>query len=239
MLQKESLKKFLINFLKFFGFLLIVFLVFLLILFLSENLKIKEIQIIDYQSKILGLDEIKNNFLFFLDEEKVKKIIKKRNPLVKEVIIEKKFPNKLILKLTQEKFIAILAVDSGYFYLNDEGKILLKTKKINEILPKINFYQKLSFDSYSVGEKIDFNDILTGIYFLKNLLDINLKPDNLDIIGADVLVFNIGEKKFYFSTIKNREVQLYQLNQIVKQFKIEGRAYKEIDLRFDKPIVRF
>jgi hypothetical protein len=206
---------------------------------LSENLKIKEIQIIDYQSKILGLDEIKNNFLFFLDEEKVKKIIKKRNPLVKEVIIEKKFPNKLILKLTQEKFIAILAVDSGYFYLNDEGKILLKTKKINEILPKINFYQKLSFDSYSVGEKIDFNDILTGIYFLKNLLDINLKPDNLDIIGADVLVFNIGEKKFYFSTIKNREVQLYQLNQIVKQFKIEGRAYKEIDLRFDKPIVRF
>lgn len=237
--QKESLKKFLINFLKFFGFLLIVFLVFLLILFLSENLKIKEIQIIDYQSKILGLDEIKNNFLFFLDEEKVKKIIKKRNPLVKEVIIEKKFPNKLILKLTQEKFIAILAVDSGYFYLNDEGKILLKTKKINEILPKINFYQKLSFDSYSVGEKIDFNDILTGIYFLKNLLDINLKPDNLDIIGADVLVFNIGEKKFYFSTIKNREVQLYQLNQIVKQFKIEGRAYKEIDLRFDKPIVRF
>jgi len=206
---------------------------------LSENLKIKEIQIIDYQSKILGLDEIKNNFLFFLNEEKIKKIIKERNPLIKEVIIEKKFPNQLILKLTQEKFIAILAVDSGYFYLNDEGKILLKTKKINEILPKINFYQKLSFDSYSVGEKIDFNDILTGIYFLKNLLDINLKPDNLDIIGADVLVFNIGEKKFYFSTIKNREVQFYQLNQIVKQFKIEGRAYKEIDLRFDKPIVRF
>jgi len=239
MLQKESLKKFLINFLKFFGFFLIVFLVFLLILFLSENLKIKEIQIIDYQSKILGLDEIKNNFLFFLNEEKVKKIIKERNPLVKEVIIEKKFPNQLILKLTQEKFIAILTVDSGYFYLNDEGKILLKTKKINEILPKINFYQKLSFDSYSVGEKIDFNDILTGIYFLKNLLDINLKPDNLDIIGADVLVFNIGEKKFYFSTIKNREVQFYKLNQIVKQFKIEGRAYKEIDLRFDKPIVRF
>ena len=54
-----------------------------------------------------------------------------------------------------------------------------------------------------------------------------------------MLLFNVGEKKIIFSSEKEAGSQLFQLQQIVKQFKVEGRAFKEIDLRYDKPVVRF
>ena len=42
-----------------------------------------------------------------------------------------------------------------------------------------------------------------------------------------------------FSSQKERQFQIYQLEIIVKQFKIKGKEIKKIDLRFDKPIIQF
>ena len=62
----------------------------------------------------------------------------------------------------------------------------------------------------------------------------------IDIKGQDVILFNlIDNKKIIFSNNKDREAQEYQLELIIRQFKIEGKDFRKIDLRFNKPIVEF
>ena len=49
-----------------------------------------------------------------------------------------------------------------------------------------------------------------------------------------MLVFNLeGDKKKGFSNNKEKEIQTYQLELIIRQFKIEGKEFKKIDLRFE------
>ena len=62
----------------------------------------------------------------------------------------------------------------------------------------------------------------------------------IDIKGQDMLVFNLeSDKEIIFSNKKEKELQDYQLEFIIKQFKIEGKEFKKIDLRFEKPVVTF
>ncbi len=236
-----SLKKFFLKVLKIIIFCLIVGAFVFLIDFFYEYTKIKELKIINVEKeKIIGLENLKNKLLVFLNLEETKKILLNKNPFIKDIDFEKKFPNTLIIKVILDQPIAVLSSDNGYFYLSSNGKILLKTKDLKkEYFPKINFYQKLSFNSYSLGDKIEFEEILFGLKILQMLVDLKIKINSLDISSVNVLLFNLEDKKVYFSTEKEIETQFYQFEKIYRQFKIEGRNYQEIDLRFDKPIVRF
>ncbi len=234
-----SLKKYSNKIARWFFFILLTAAVFIGLYFLNDGIKIKKIEVINSGSNILGLDELKKTSLIFLNEKETVDFILKKNPLIKDVKIEKKFPSTLILKLTYDRTLAVLVVNNGYFNLSEQGKIISKSRKMNDSLPKINFYQKLNFQFYNAGDSISFQDIKNGLFFMKSLNDLNLKVDNLDINGIDVLLFKLNDKKIIFSSVKDRELQIYQLEQIIKQFKIEGKSFKEIDLRFDKPVVRF
>ena len=47
------------------------------------------------------------------------------------------------------------------------------------------------------------------------------------------------QKEIIFRNKKEKELQDYQLEFIIRQFKIEGKEFKKIDLRFDRPIISF
>ncbi len=233
-----SLKKYLVKLTRFLFFILFCAAVFIGLNFLNDSVKIRNIRIINGRSSILGLDELKKSSLIFVSEKEVADTIINKNPSIKNVNVEKKYPATLILKLTYDEPLAALLVNNGYFFLSPMGKIIYKSRESGSY-SKINFYQKLNFQSYNAGDLVTFKDILNGLYFMKNLVDLGFKVDNLDINGVDMLLFNLNDKKIIFSSEKDRELQIYQLEQIVRQFKIEGKSFKEIDLRYDKPVVRF
>ena len=107
-------------------------------------------------------------------------------------------------------------------------------------MPIINYYQKLNFRSFQTGDWIDFKDIKQTLFFVEKLSQLNLIPLTIDIKGQDMLVFNLNDNKtIVFSNSKDKEDQSYQLELIIRQFKVEGKEYKKIDLRFDKPIIQF
>ncbi|MCS6956783.1 MAG: hypothetical protein NZM02_03005 [Patescibacteria group bacterium] len=239
--QKKLLKKFFLNFLKFFLFLFLVFLFFIFIKLFFNFFTIKKIEILNFEKEnLLGLEEIKKQQIFFLDEQKIKNILLKKNPKIKDVKIKVKYPDLIIVDIVKDEEIAFLETDNGYFYLSENGKIIFKSKnKKSEFLPKINFYQKLNFNSYLPGEKIYFKEINDVLKILQKMNEINVKIISVDINGVGMLLFYLDDKKIFFSSEKNIDAQWFQFEQIFKQFKIEGRNYKEIDLRFDKPIIRF
>lgn len=244
MLLKRLLKKFFLKFIKFFLFLFFVVVFFIFLIFLFDFFTLKEIKVItinqEKKQNILGINEIKKQLIFFIDEKEIEKKILKKNPFIKEVKIIKKYPNILIIEIIEDKPIALLSTNGGYFYINNQGKIIYKTKNLNEEkLPLINFYQKFNFKDYYPGRKIDFKEINFSLFILEKMNEYKIKVNTLDIESVGVIVFYLEDKKIFFDVDKNFYSQWSIFEKIFREFKIKGIDYKEIDLRFDKPIVRF
>ena len=231
-----------LNKIKFFSFFLLLCTIFFLLVFFGYKIfLIKNIQIISSKKFTLANKEkLINQSLIFANEDKIANRIVKENFFIKTSDVEKIWPNKLKISVTFYEPCASLLINSGFFSLSCDGRILQKTKDILQYLPVINYYQKLNSRSFQTGSWVDYKDIKQALFFIDKLKEINLTPLTIDIRGQDMLVFNlIGSQQIVFSNSKDKSVQDYQLELIVKQFKIEGREFKKVDLRFDKPIIEF
>jgi cell division septal protein FtsQ len=202
---------------------------------------IKKIQLIsDRKSSLANQDELINKNLIFLNEDQAAKEIVQENALIKKAVVDKLWPSTLKVTIYFYEPIAALVVNQGFFNLSVDGRILTKNKENYSSLPMVNYYQKLNNNSFSVGNWIDYKDLQQALFFVDKLKQINLKTLTVDIKGQDMLVFNLNsDKEIIFSSQKEKELQDYQLELIIRQFKIEGKDYKKIDLRFNKPIIQF
>lgn len=223
----------------FFFFLCLLF--FSILFFASQFFLLKKIQIIsDRKFSLANEDELIDRNLIFLNEDQAGKEIVQENALLRKAVVDKVWPNTLKVNLYFYDPLAILPVTQGFFNLSEDGRILSKNKNNNSSLTTINYYQKLNNNSFQVGDWIDYKDIQQALFFINKLKQIGQKPLTVDIKGQDMLVFNLSnDKVIIFSSQKEKELQNYQLELIIKQFKIEGKDYKKIDLRFNKPIVTF
>lgn len=222
-------------------FVLIFFLSALSALFfvdLKTRIKFIEIKNETNQEKLNGLSDYQNKSLFLINDKELIDELKKKNPYVETVKIQKKFPSSLIIYPNFYQPVAVLEVSAGYFVLSSDGRILAKTKNGVQDLTAINYYQKLNYYFYSAGDYLDLMDIKLGLLFSQNLDRLGLRVDILDIADRDMLVCNVGEKKIIFTSAKDSGLQIYELNQIIRQFKIKGEDFESIDLRFQKPVVK-
>lgn len=223
----------------FFFFLCLVFLVTLF--FLNNFFQVKNIQLIsDRNFSLINKDKLIKKNLFFINQDKITKEIIKENFFVKMATIRKVWPNSVKISVSFYEPCVSLIVSNGFFNLSCDGRILQKTSTDKTLLPVINYYQKLNNDSFQTGEWIDYKDIKQALFFVEKLKQLYITPLTIDIKGQDMLVFNlIDDKVMIFSNDKDKEVQDYQLELIIRQFKIEGKDFKKIDLRFNKPIISF
>jgi len=231
-----------LNKLKFFLFFLVLCSIFFLIVFFINNFfLIKNIELVsDQKFSLANKEDVINKSMLFSDDDQISKKIIKDNFLIKAAKIEKIWPNSLRIFVSFYESCSSLIVNNGFFNLSCDGRILQKTKDTPQYLPVINYYQKLNSDSFQTGDWIDFNDIKQALYFIEKLKEINLTALTIDIKGQDMLVFNlINGQQVVFSNSKDKSVQDYQLELIVRQFKVEGKEFKKVDLRFDKPIISF
>lgn len=241
MSQNILLTKFL-NKLKFFLFFSLLCLLFFSILFfINQFFLIKKVELIsDKKFLLANKDELINKNLIFINQDKIAKKIILENPLLRQVVVNKVWPVTLKVTVYFYEPMAALIVNQGFFNLSADGRILSKIKDGQPSLPIINYYQKLNSNSFASGDWIDYKDIRQTLFFIDKLKQINLVPLTIDIKGQDMLVFNlVNDQQIIFSNNKDKNVQDYQLEFIIRQFKIEGKEFKKIDLRFNKPIIQF
>ena len=241
MSQNILLMKFL-NKLKFFlFFLLLCLLFFSTLFFINQFFLIKKVQLIsDRKFLLTNKNELINKNLIFINQDETAKKIILENPLLRQVVVNKVWPVTLKIPIYFYEPMAALIINQGFFNLSADGRILSKIKDSQQTLPSINYYQKLDSNSFQTGDWINYKDIQQTLFFIDRLRQINLVPLTIDIKGQDMLVFNLNDdKKIIFSNKKKKELQDYQLELIVRQFKIEGKEFKKIDLRFEKPIIEF
>jgi len=228
-----------LKFFLFFSFLCLLF--FSILFFINQFFLIKKVELIsDKKFLLANKDDLMNKNLIFINQDKIAKKIILENSLLKQVIVDKVWPATLKVTVYFYDPMAALIVNQGFFNLSADGRILSKIKDGQPSLPIINYYQKLNSNSFQTGDWIDYKDIKQTLFFIDKLRQINLSPLTVDIKGQDMLVFNlVNDQQIIFSNNKDKNVQDHQLKLIIRQFKIEGKGFKKIDLRFEKPIIQF
>lgn len=215
-------------------------LIFSTFVFSSYYFRVKHIYLSGEKgSNFKGAELFEGKNLLLTTAQMITNTVYENNPEIKTLKIEKKFPDSLYLQLSYRNPITYIDVDRGLFQIDEDGKILMKIKKRPVNYPVINYYQKLNYDSYEIGDYLSYKDIKTALFFLVKLSDLGFTVESIDINGLSMLVFKLKDNKIVFSVEKDHSIQEYQLAVILKQFKIEGKKFKSIDLRFEKPIIEY
>lgn len=199
-------------------------------------------------SLILG-----QNFLF-LNTKKLMENLKNRFICIKKVVVEKEFPNKIRLNISGREAKLILiplsnkeaspsssleniatpsAQDySDVFFADDEGVVFSKGNT-NLNLPKIFLYEGVvNLGKDSLKKISDIVKILDKV----KIFEIDIR--SAKIIDREILITDT-RPMIIFKLNKDTPLQLASLQLILQQAKIDSNTLELIDLRFDKPIVRF
>ncbi|CAN5146946.1 hypothetical protein BH09PAT2_BH09PAT2_09880 [soil metagenome] len=209
--------------------------------FIDKTYRIINIVVSNNQKEIpiAGTPAIEGRYIFLTSEQEIADTITRTNPTIKSVTVAKQYPDTIKLSVTRYQRVANLKSNEGYFLLGDEGRILGKTKELEKSkLPVITYYQSIPFSQYQAGAQLPFEDIRDSIYFLGKLRAMGIVINSIDIAGFHMLGLYTEEKKYFFSSEKERAIQLYHMEQAIKRFKTE-KKYKSIDVRFDKPVITF
>jgi hypothetical protein len=186
---------------------------------------------------IKGVGSYAGRSILLIAEDQLEKEVIRENSFIKEVKVKKVYPDTIKLVIISQKPLAVLKVNNGYFYLALDGRILAKEKKINEDLPLINYYQQFDYYSENSGNWMKYKEIETALQILRSCQDFGWEIDSIDINGLNMIAFKLNNKEILLTTEKDVKVQEYELMQIAHRFKIEGKDFEKIDLRFDKPVV--
>lgn len=237
---KQLLKTFWKRFKRYLVIYLLAVAFFLVFNFISYYYQISSFEIEGEDNlKIKGLNSFLNKNILFLSHDEVEKTLLAQNPAIKIIKVDKIIPNRLKIEYRLEEIYAAIKVSDGYFLLGENGKIISKIKKDSQDYPVISYYQKFIYSSFNTGDKIEYLDLKTSLALLKFSLNLGLKIDTIDINGTNMIAFGIDKKRILFTMEKEAGKQQYELETIIRQYKIEGKEFKTLDLRFDKPVVKF
>lgn len=188
---------------------------------------------------LVGLNDLRGESMLLVNEKQIEKDLQNRNPTLQSISVVRDFPSTLKIRISLRKpIVALQASDDGTFILDRDGIILLRQQKYNGNLPILKYYQTFQYKQYQVGDKIDYKDLVTALYFIDALSGFGYPSKRIDIDGLYMIrLLVIDDKTFFVTSEKDREVQMYQLKELLRQFKIQGKDFKTIDLRFDKPVI--
>ena len=187
-----------------------------------------------------GKIQYKGQYLWRLDLADLKKYLSNANPYYRIVSIEKQYPATVAVEVSRLIPTAYLKVGDGYFLLSSEGIVLEKVREIEtESLPTITFYQNVPYNSFQRGDEIGFKEVEDSLYFLGIIQNARIKVNSIDIEGFHMLGLYTENSAFLFSSEKDIELQKYQFEQSLRQLSLEGIQFETLDLRFDKPVIRF
>ena len=136
--------------------------------------KISKINVIGLDEKnnlelIKNLNFIRIDNLFFLDKEKIKKIISS-NALIEKYSVFKKYPSTLNIEINKTEFLAQLEKDGNIFFLGSNGKFI-KASNIKKDIPFIfgSFKRKKFFELRKAIDETNFDyKEIENLFFFKS-----------------------------------------------------------------------
>lgn len=250
---------------KYISFILLLLTIIFSLIYLFKSITFKKLVINIDNADCIDKKQVENivrisnkNFLTYSFETE-KQTLEKKIVCIKAINFKKSFPDKLAVNIYARKPSVIFftamessssarnideiinpATDSAKilpeflnnFVSDDEGVIFSKAAK--DGIYKVNLLNQ----QLKIGDKIDI-EIIKGIlqiFINLNSLGINAWQNYLD--SKDFYIK--GDSKIIILNLNNKlNTQIASLQLILQKAKIENENIEFIDLRFDKPVVRY
>jgi len=191
-------------------------------------------------------DKVEGESIFFLSLEELKKEVLTNFPEVKDIFIKKTLPNQLLIKIVERKPVAILqttklATASGtfpknYFLVDNEGFVFAKTATFSG-LPLLYLPDE---EKLFVGKKINQKGVKTAGKIITLLEEKGISVEKVFLPSPGKIEVLLKEKiKTIFTSQKDPSLQVTSLQIILSSLRMEGKVPKEVDLRFERPVVKF
>ena len=127
----------------------------------SNGFEISSLSKFDDKEIVDELSDYKHENLFLLKKKKIKEIIKK-NKIIEDYNIYKKYPSDLVVNFEKTELFAVTQMDGINFYIGSNGN-LIKTKIIEMDLPMI-------YGNFDLAEFLKLKDLIDESFF--NFYDI-------------------------------------------------------------------
>lgn len=186
---------------------------------------------------LIGLDQFSMKPLFLINSNKAMRDLLGKNPSFESINISLKYPNKLVITAIRSNVVGVLQVSNGFYELGSTGKVLAKLRVRQNNLPLILLQQLLPYESYSVGQIINNQQLIFSTYVLGKFAENTIPIETVEMQGFDVVLCKGAGRTYVFSASKDKQTQVSDSIAIYRQFFIEGKKYSSLDVRFDKPVV--
>lgn len=182
-----------------------------------------------------GLESLSTKNILFLDAEQLKEYILKRNPLFLSLIIEKQYPDTILIRTEVRKPVAVAVRGTFQWPVDADGMVLSGLSPVPAGLPTI---EATYIPLYTRGSP-DWR-LKRAVNYIKELND--------EIITTEQIRFD-PTLEAYILTLASKETVTVpvtmqpdafaaSLQLIISRFRIEGKELESIDFRYEKPVVR-
>lgn len=193
-------------------------------------------------------EKITGKSLVFLEEEQLAQTAMTAFPAVAKISFEKHFPASVLVTL--EKRLPVFSVfaeaeattsaaASDFFWVDGTGEIFSEVEKVG-LVPTLYYPEATGSSNFKVGGKLE-----SGFLRFTAEVLLKLKTEGLEITllrqGADKnLNLNLlGGLLVQFNSNKPVAEQVTILQLLIEKYRMEGRALKRVDLRFQDPVVEY
>lgn len=178
---------------------------------------------------------------FLLNSAELSKNIETKFPQVKQVLIQKKFPNKILIQIVERKEFGVFCFQSeseNCFSLSEEGIIFKPVQQVNEVNEKILIIAS-DVKNPKLGDKVIEEDLMKDIKLLKDELQkLQIPLKKVEISPLELKATTRQNFLIYFSRENSLKIQINVLTELFKNTisKEEQGNLKYIDLRGVKSV---
>ncbi|MCX6792243.1 MAG: hypothetical protein NT149_04370 [Candidatus Gottesmanbacteria bacterium] len=156
------------------------------------------------------------------------------NPILADIQFQKKYPHTLVIVPTLRSAVARLALVSREVLVDEGAIVLTDTDAASANLPRI----VVPITVVRIGEKISDPRVTAGIAFITGMRDI-LPICSVSVEDEQSLRAKSDKLDILFPQRGSTAAILATLQTLLSGFRIKGTLPTFIDLRFNKPIIKF
>lgn len=179
-------------------------------------------------------NKVLNSNIFSIHTKDIQQIVKENFMGVKNVIVQKKYPNTINIDITERTPIAVIHDIDNYYLVDEEGFILGVIDPKDSNLPQIIYDGKLN-----VGEYIDEKLVPIYLNLVQSLDQNSINATSISLSQNYIVFYDKDFIKFIISTKKDIFTQVNIIKNLLNQLSKEQNVAKRIDLRYDKVIVEY
>lgn len=212
-----------------------IFLLCILLLFIASFFfTIDTIIIAGERTLPFGLQILRGQNILFVKESEVAKNIKQKNFSINDVVVEKKPLSTIYIYIKGRKPTVQFIKDNMYYVVDEEGTLFSASPKAENVPIVEGFFNDIAISSH-----LPENLVKSIFPILSSVLAKELMITKITIVNPNEIILVGNDMYITTSAMKDGKTLSTSLQTLIQSFRIEGKKPRSIDLRFDKPIVRF